>query len=77
MLQETIDNERDMLKAFLKAEIQGWNDAVADPAGGGQAGRRRPTARTSGSTSPARPSRPTAQNELIVTADTKANGCSP
>ena len=21
-----------MLKAFLKAEIQGWNDAVADPA---------------------------------------------
>ena len=33
MLQETIDNDRDKLKAFLKAEIKGWNDAVADPAG--------------------------------------------
>ncbi|GAA3108574.1 ABC transporter substrate-binding protein [Nonomuraea salmonea] len=30
--QETIDNERDKLKAFLTAEIKGWKDAVADPA---------------------------------------------
>ncbi|NHI16139.1 ABC transporter substrate-binding protein [Microbacterium excoecariae] len=28
---ETLANERDMLKAFLKAEVQGWTDAVADP----------------------------------------------
>jgi ABC-type nitrate/sulfonate/bicarbonate transport system substrate-binding protein len=31
--QETIDNERDKVKAFLKADIQGWYDAVAVPAG--------------------------------------------
>ena len=30
--QETIDNERDKLKAFLIAEIKGWRDAIADPA---------------------------------------------
>ncbi|MDX1890135.1 ABC transporter substrate-binding protein [Mycolicibacterium sp. 050158] len=30
--QDTIDNERDKLKAFLLAEIRGWKDAVADPA---------------------------------------------
>ncbi|MGK2881803.1 MAG: ABC transporter substrate-binding protein [Mycobacterium sp.] len=30
--QETIDNERDKLKAFLVAEIKGWRDAIADPA---------------------------------------------
>ncbi|PRY16646.1 ABC transporter substrate-binding protein [Kineococcus rhizosphaerae] len=32
VLQSTIDDQRDMLKAFLKAEIQGWTDAVADAA---------------------------------------------
>lgn len=32
--QDAIDNNRDMLKAFLKAEIQGWTDAVNDPAEG-------------------------------------------
>ncbi|UGT39329.1 ABC transporter substrate-binding protein [Nocardia yamanashiensis] len=30
--QQTIDNERDKLKAFLVAEIKGWRDAVANPA---------------------------------------------
>ncbi|NAZ86889.1 ABC transporter substrate-binding protein, partial [Kineococcus indalonis] len=32
VLQSTIDDQRDMLKAFLLAEVRGWNDAVADPA---------------------------------------------
>lgn len=32
VLQSTIDEKKDMLKAFLKAEIKGWTDAVADPA---------------------------------------------
>lgn len=32
--QDTIDNKRDMLEAFLKAEIQGWSDAVNDPEAG-------------------------------------------
>ena len=30
--QDSIDNKRDLLKAFLKAEIQGWTDAVKNPA---------------------------------------------
>ena len=33
VLQETIDTQREMLKAFLKAEIRGWTDAVRDPEG--------------------------------------------
>jgi ABC-type nitrate/sulfonate/bicarbonate transport system substrate-binding protein len=32
VLQETLDNERDKVKAFLRAEIKGWRDALADPA---------------------------------------------
>lgn len=31
VLQESIDNDRAKLKAFLKAELRGWTDAVADP----------------------------------------------
>lgn len=33
---DTIANDRDALKAFLTAEIEGWTDAVADPAAGAQ-----------------------------------------
>ncbi|MEU4312465.1 ABC transporter substrate-binding protein [Nocardia sp. NPDC024068] len=29
--QDNIDNHRDKLKAFLKAEIRGWKDVLADP----------------------------------------------
>ena len=32
--QDTIDKERDLLKAFLRAEIKGWTDIVKDPAAG-------------------------------------------
>lgn len=31
--QDAIDNEREKVKAYLKAEILGWKAAVADPAG--------------------------------------------
>jgi ABC-type nitrate/sulfonate/bicarbonate transport system substrate-binding protein len=31
VLQETLDNERDKVKAFLRAEIKGWRDAIAEP----------------------------------------------
>ncbi|GAA4684816.1 ABC transporter substrate-binding protein [Frondihabitans cladoniiphilus] len=34
VLTDTIANKRDELKAFLKAEAQGWADAVKDPAKG-------------------------------------------
>ncbi|GAB2663502.1 ABC transporter substrate-binding protein [Gordonia jinhuaensis] len=29
--QDTLDNERDKVKGFIKAEVQGWYDAVLDP----------------------------------------------
>ena len=33
VLQDTIDNDRAKLKAYLTAEIKGWKDALADPQG--------------------------------------------
>ncbi|MEO5831888.1 MAG: ABC transporter substrate-binding protein [Nakamurella sp.] len=73
VLQDTIDNDREMLKAFLYAEIKGWTDSVADPAG---------TAKLAVTTYGAdlglveadQVEQAAAQNELIVSADTKANG---
>jgi ABC-type nitrate/sulfonate/bicarbonate transport system substrate-binding protein len=32
VLQDTIEKKRDMLKAFLVAELKGWTDAIKDPA---------------------------------------------
>ncbi|WP_052173003.1 ABC transporter substrate-binding protein [Nocardia sp. BMG111209] len=71
--QETIDKERDKLKAFLVAEIKGWKDAVANPAESArlavevygkdqhlEAGEQTLEAK--------------AQNDLVVSADTKTNG---
>ena len=73
VLQETIDNNRDQLKAFLKAEIRGWTDAIADPEGGAKLavetygkGLKLDLA---GQTEQLK-----AQNELIVSEDTKKNG---
>ena len=75
VLQETIDNDRDVLKAFLAAEIRGWNDAVADP----RVRRRwpwRPTGRTSVST-PRRDRQAITENALVASDDAKANIASP
>ena len=73
VLQETIDSERGKLKAFLLAEIKGWNDAVADPPAAAELAVTTYGADlgldVAGQTEQA-----TAQNDLIVSADTKANG---
>ena len=73
VLQETIDTNRDMLKAFLTAEIRGWTDAVADPAGSAKLAvetyGKDLNLDLAGQTEQA-----AAQNQLIVTEDTKANG---
>ncbi len=73
VLQDTIDTKRDMLKAFLVAEILGWTDAVADPAGAAKLAVTKYGKDLSldlaGQTEQA-----VAQNELIVSADTKKNG---
>ncbi|WP_253201948.1 ABC transporter substrate-binding protein [Subtercola sp. PAMC28395] len=71
--QDSIDNKRDLLKAFLVAEIKGWTDAVKDPAGSanlavtkyGVDQKLDVTEQTEEAT---------AQNGLILTADVNKNG---
>ncbi|MCU1480709.1 MAG: transporter substrate-binding protein [Subtercola sp.] len=71
--QDTIDNKRDLLKAFLVAEIKGWTDAVKDPAQSAtyavtKYGADQDLDQTE------QTSEATAQNALIVTADVNSNG---
>ncbi len=73
VLQETIDKQRDKLKAFLVAEIKGWKDAVAAPDQSAalavhQFGKDQKLDLAE------QTEEATAQNELIVSADTKSNG---
>ncbi|MTE16617.1 ABC transporter substrate-binding protein [Nocardia aurantiaca] len=71
--QKTIDKERDKLKAFLVAEIKGWKDAVANAEEAarlavevyGKDQRLEQREQTMEAM---------AQNGLVVSADTKANG---
>lgn len=77
VLEDTITNKRALLKAFLKAEIQGWTDAVKDPAKSadlaankyGKGANFGKDLDVSEQTKEA-----TAQNGLILTADVNANG---
>ncbi|MGU3292589.1 ABC transporter substrate-binding protein [Williamsia sp. M5A3_1d] len=71
--QETIDNERDKLKKFLKAEVQGWNDAVADPQKSAELAVN-VYGKSLGLKLDEQVKEAQAQNELVVSADTKANG---
>ncbi|MBF6333829.1 ABC transporter substrate-binding protein [Nocardia transvalensis] len=71
--QQTIDSERDKLKAFLAAEIKGWKDAVANPAESARLAveiygkdQRLDLAEQIQSAK--------AQNDLVVSDDTRANG---
>ncbi|WP_378734379.1 ABC transporter substrate-binding protein [Nocardia brasiliensis] len=71
--QATIDQEREKLKAFLVAEIKGWKDAVANPAEAarlavevyGKDQKLDLDEQTKGAV---------AQNDLVVSPDTAANG---
>ncbi|MET8654618.1 MULTISPECIES: ABC transporter substrate-binding protein [Nocardia] len=71
--QSTIDNERDKLKAFLVAEIKGWKDAVANPAESARLAvevyGKDQKLDLAEQTLEA-----TAQNDLVVSAATAANG---
>ena len=71
--QETIDNERDKLKAFIKADIQGWYDAVADPAGSATLAVTK-YGKDLGLDEAEQTLEAKAQNGLVVSDDTKANG---
>ncbi len=71
---DTIKNKPDLVTAFLKAEIQGWKDACADPAGGAKL-----AADTYGKDLKLDLAKETKQAEvqcsdLINTDETKANG---
>ncbi|MEV6339922.1 ABC transporter substrate-binding protein [Nocardia vinacea] len=71
--QSTIDKERDKLKAFLIAEIKGWKDAVANPAESARLAvevyGKDQKLDLNEQTLEA-----TAQNGLVVSADSTANG---
>ncbi|MEV6774277.1 ABC transporter substrate-binding protein [Nocardia sp. NPDC051030] len=71
--QHTIDKERDKLKAFLAADIKGWKDVIADPAEGARLAvevygkdQRLDLAEQT--------KEAMAQNGLVESADSKANG---
>ncbi|MCW2523270.1 MAG: hypothetical protein JWO63_1605 [Frankiales bacterium] len=71
--QDSIDNDRDKVKALLKAEIQGWTDAVANPTQSatyavGTYGKDQNLAQAE------QVDEANAQNGLIVSADSIANG---
>ncbi|MET7770683.1 ABC transporter substrate-binding protein [Nocardia sp. NPDC005366] len=71
--QSTIDKERDKLKAFLVAEVKGWKAAVADPAESARLAvevyGKDQKLDLAEQTKEA-----TAQNDLVLSADTAANG---
>lgn len=71
--QETIDTQRDMLKAFLTAEIKGWTDAVASPAESARLAVE-VYGKDLGLDIPGQTEQMEAQNGLVVSPDTEANG---
>ena len=70
---ETLESDRDKLKAFLTAEIKGWNDAVADPAAGAALAADT-YGKGLGLDVKGQTEQLEAQLKLIVSDDTKANG---
>jgi ABC-type nitrate/sulfonate/bicarbonate transport system substrate-binding protein len=73
VLQDSIDNDRAKVKALLKAEIQGWTDAVASPAQSASLAVNN-FGKGDGLNVTEQTAEATAQNGLIVSSDTKTNG---
>ncbi|MGW3650068.1 ABC transporter substrate-binding protein [Streptomyces sp. NPDC000878] len=71
--QDTIDTKRDLVKAFLRAEIKGWKAGVDDPALGAKLAANT-YGKGLGLTVAEQTLESKDQNSLISTADTKANG---
>lgn len=70
---DTLSSKRDMLKAFLTAEIKGWSDVIADPQAGAELAVNT-YGKGLGLKLDEQLKEIKAQNELIVTDDTKKNG---
>ncbi|MBO0730151.1 MAG: ABC transporter substrate-binding protein [Acidimicrobiaceae bacterium] len=66
-------SNRDKLKAFLRAEIMGWHDSIADPAAGPHLAVTK-YGKTLGLDQTEQTLESKAQNKLILTPDTTANG---
>ena len=73
VLQQSIDDEREKVKAFLKAEIKGWKDAVADPAGSARLAVET-FGKDQGLDLEEQTQEAKAQNDLVVSQDTAADG---
>ena len=71
--QDSIANDRAKVKALLKAEIQGWTDAVASPEKSADLAVN-DFGKGDGLNLTEQTAEATAQNGLIVSADTKKNG---
>ncbi|MFF3373116.1 ABC transporter substrate-binding protein [Streptomyces sp. NPDC002680] len=71
--QDTIDKQRDLLKAFLRAEIKGWKASIADPALGAKLAAET-YGKGLGLTTEEQTLESADQNKLLVSADTQKNG---
>jgi ABC-type nitrate/sulfonate/bicarbonate transport system substrate-binding protein len=71
--QDTLDSKRDLLKAFLVAEVRGWTDAVKDPAQGA-AYAVNVFGKDQNLALGEQTKEATAQNALVATADTNKHG---
>lgn len=70
---DTITSKRDLLKAFLKAEIQGWTDAVKSPEKSAELAVTK-YGKDLKLDQEEQVGEATAQNELILTDDVNSNG---
>nr|WP_041259719.1 ABC transporter substrate-binding protein [Pseudofrankia inefficax] len=70
---DTLAKDKDKIKAFLTAEIKGWHDQIATP-GTGASLAATVYGKDQGLDTAEQTLEAKAQNELLVTADTKANG---
>ncbi|MCW2603255.1 MAG: hypothetical protein JWN61_1390 [Pseudonocardiales bacterium] len=73
VLQSTIDKKRDLLKAFLRAEVLGWTESLKDPSMGAKLAATK-YGKDLGLDADEQTLESAAQNKLILTADTKKNG---
>jgi ABC-type nitrate/sulfonate/bicarbonate transport system substrate-binding protein len=71
--KDNLQSKRDALKAILKADIQGWHDSIKDPTAGAKLAVE-VYGKDQGNNVEEQTLESKAQNTLIVTDDTKANG---
>jgi ABC-type nitrate/sulfonate/bicarbonate transport system substrate-binding protein len=71
--EDTLSKNKDKIKAFLTAELKGWKDQITTPATGASLAAT-VYGKDQGLDTAEQTLEAKAQNELLVTADTKANG---